>query len=29
MSMIAVVAPSVALKWFFNERTDEPHAEEE
>ena len=25
--MIAVVDASVALKWFFNERTDEPHAD--
>ena len=25
--MIAVVDASVALKWFFDERTDEPHAD--
>ena len=25
--MIAVVDASVALKWFFNEHTDEPHAD--
>ena len=25
--MIAVVDASVALKWFFHERADEPHAE--
>ena len=25
--MIAVVDAGVALKWFFNERTDEPHAD--